>query len=229
LARTAGIYDLAPGELLPAEKDRLLNVLVNGNGVAALKASRRTLTHVPKAALVRMTLRGIDPKWPRFLLAYFHYVSLLRLVHMIVSKSLALCAVVLASCSGCGIPPPTVEETNKRNEKVEKAARERQDAGIRRAENEIWMETMKTSRFIRVRSYCASSPETLASLYDLLKNQDSERASAFADLTGTDVVEPKTRILVLNLRPIYHGIGANLVRLNRTGRACYVPNESLSN
>jgi hypothetical protein len=99
----------------------------------------------------------------------------------IVSKSLALCAVVFAFCSGCGIPPPTAEETNKRNEKVEKAARERQDAGIRRAENEIWMETMKNSRSIRVLSYCASSPETLVSLYDLLKNQDSERASAFAD------------------------------------------------
>jgi TniQ protein len=63
LARTAGIYDLEPGELMPAEKDGLLDVLVNGNGASALK-HLGALTRMPKATLLRMTLRGIRPQWP---------------------------------------------------------------------------------------------------------------------------------------------------------------------
>jgi hypothetical protein len=63
LARTAGIYDLAPGDLLAPEKDGLLDVLVNGHGASAFK-HLGVLTCMPKAALLRMTLRGIRPKWP---------------------------------------------------------------------------------------------------------------------------------------------------------------------
>ena len=88
---------------------------------------------------------------------------------------------------------------------------------------------MESARSIRERAYCALSPESLGSLYELLAKGDSERAAAIADLTGAVVLEPKTRILVLKLRPIYGGIGANLVRLARTGRACYVSNNALRN
>jgi hypothetical protein len=37
LARTAGLYDQAPEELLPAEKGGFLHVLVNGHSASALK------------------------------------------------------------------------------------------------------------------------------------------------------------------------------------------------
>jgi len=90
------------------------------------------------------------------------------------------------------------------------------------------LRAMENSRSIRERAYCAPSPEALGKLYELLKAGDSERASAIAELTGADVVEAKTKILVLKVRPFYNGIGANLVRVNRTGHACYVTNTALN-
>ena len=127
--------------------------------------------------------------------------------------------------TGCGTPQPTEAE---RKEKQERAAKEEQEEAVRRAGNELRTRAMENSRSIRERAYCAPSPEALAKLYELLNAGDSERAAAIADLTGADVVEAKSRILVLQLRPFYNGIGANLVRVNRTGHACYVPNTALA-
>jgi hypothetical protein len=129
--------------------------------------------------------------------------------------------------SGCGGAPQPTEAERKQQE--ERVAKEENEQRIRGVQNEVRLRAMESARSIRERAYCAPSPESLGSLYGLLANGDSERAGAVADLTGAVVVEPKTRILVLKLRPFYKGIGANLVRVARTGRACYVSNAALRN
>jgi hypothetical protein len=127
--------------------------------------------------------------------------------------------------TGCGgAPQPTEAERKQQDERV---AKEENEQRIRQAQGESAWKAMESARSIRERAYCALSPESLGSLYELLANGDSERAEAVADLTGTVVVEPKTRILVLNVRPFYKGIGANLVRIGRTRQACYVSNSAL--
>jgi hypothetical protein len=140
-------------------------------------------------------------------------------------KPLALlCIGTLSFLTGCGAPEPTAAE---RKQQQDRAANEEQEQAIRRAEGELRMKAMENARAIRERAYCAPSPEALGKLYELLKDGDSERASAIAELTGTDVLEAKTKILVLKVRPFYNGIGANLVRVNRTRQACYVTNSAL--
>lgn len=136
---------------------------------------------------------------------------------------LLIAAAILST--GCGTPEPTEAE---RKQKEERVAKEETEEAIRRVEGEMRLKAMENSRSIRERAYCAPSPEALGKLYELLKAGDSERASAIAELTGADVVEAKTKILVLKVRPFYNGIGANLVRVNRTGHACYVTNRALA-
>jgi hypothetical protein len=64
LARMAGIYDLAPADLLPGAMSwNHLDLLVNGNG-AELLARIGVLTRMQKSALLRMTLGGTRRKWP---------------------------------------------------------------------------------------------------------------------------------------------------------------------
>jgi TniQ len=64
LARMAGIYDLAPADLLPGAMSwDHLDLLVNGNG-AELLARIGVLTRMQKPALLRMTLGGTRRKWP---------------------------------------------------------------------------------------------------------------------------------------------------------------------
>ena len=126
--------------------------------------------------------------------------------------------------TGCGTRGPTEAD---RKEKQERAAKEEQEEAIHRVEGEMRLKAMENSRSIRERAYCAPSPEVLGSLYGFLKAGDSERASAVAELTGAEVLDAKTKILVLNVRPFYKGIGASLVRVARTGRACYVANTAL--
>jgi hypothetical protein len=135
-----------------------------------------------------------------------------------------LCIAIFSFLTGCGAPEPTAAE---RKQQQDRAAKEEQEQAIRRAEGELRMKALENARAIRERAYCAPSPEALGKLYELLKNGDSERATAIAELTGADVLEPKTRILVLQVRPFYQGIGANLVRIGRTRQTCYVPNRAL--
>jgi len=126
--------------------------------------------------------------------------------------------------TGCGTPEPTEAE---RKQQQERTVKEEKEQAVRRVEKELHMKAMANARFIRERAYCAPSPESLGNLYELLKAGDSERAAAIADLTGAAVLEPKTRILVLKLRPFYQGIGANLVRVGRSAGACFVTNRAL--
>jgi hypothetical protein len=139
-------------------------------------------------------------------------------------RSIAVACFAAILFTGCGTPEPNEAE---RKEKQERVAKEEKEAAIRQVEGEMRMKAMENSRSIRERAYCAPSPEALGKLYELLKNGDSERATAIAELTGADVLEPKTKILVLQVRPFYQGIGANLVRVGRTRQTCYVPNRAL--
>jgi hypothetical protein len=64
LARTAGIYDLTPDELLTVDNAASLNVLVNGTGPSTAVKHLSALARMPVERLLRMTLQGIRPKWP---------------------------------------------------------------------------------------------------------------------------------------------------------------------
>ena len=131
--------------------------------------------------------------------------------------------IVALLLTGCGTTSTPRAESKQREER---AASEREEA-IRALDNEVRLKIWESARSVRERAYCAPSAETLGNLYEVLRNQGPERAAAIADLTGKAVLEPKTKIRVLKLRPLYQGIGANLVRLARTGRVCYVANTAL--
>jgi hypothetical protein len=64
LARTAGIYDLTPDELLTVDNAASLDILVNGTGSPSAIKHLSALARMPVARLLRMTLQGIRPKWP---------------------------------------------------------------------------------------------------------------------------------------------------------------------
>lgn len=65
MARTAGIYDLSPADLLPdvLGSDDLVDLLVNGHR-SDLLSCLAALTRIPRATLLRMTLGGARLKWP---------------------------------------------------------------------------------------------------------------------------------------------------------------------
>ena len=127
--------------------------------------------------------------------------------------------------TGCSSTPQPTEAERKQQD--ERALKEDNEQRLRTVQNEVRLNAMAEARSIRQRAYCAPSAESLGTLYALLAKGDSERAAAVADMTGAVVVEPKTRILVLNARPYYQGMGANLVRIAATRRSCYVSNAAL--
>jgi len=120
----------------------------------------------------------------------------------------------------------SLEETERAIEQ-HRRSREENASAEPRGNAEFSFQAIENARFIRERAYCAISPEWLANLYNLLNAGDPERAAAIADLSGAVVLEPNTRILVLEARPFYKGLGANLIRVGQTRLACYVPNTAL--
>jgi hypothetical protein len=63
LARTAGVYDLSPRDLLPQGTTGLLSILVDGGEDSALK-TLSGLASIPLRALKKMTLSRMQPAWP---------------------------------------------------------------------------------------------------------------------------------------------------------------------